>query len=58
MNDHVPIFSNKHYAFVIRENAQIHATVGQVTASDADKVSASSSFIIILMANSVKNCNT
>ncbi|XP_020621470.1 cadherin EGF LAG seven-pass G-type receptor 2-like [Orbicella faveolata] len=37
VNDHMPIFTNKYYSFVIRENAQIDATVGQVMASDADK---------------------
>ena len=47
MNDHSPIFTEKHYSFAIRENAQIDATVGQVTASDADKVSVSMAFILI-----------
>ena len=47
MNDHSPVFTGKH-SFVIRENAQIGATVGQVTASDADKVSVSEAFVLIL----------
>ena len=46
MNEHSPVFTNKHYSFVIRENAQTGVTVGQVTASDADKVSVSGAFIL------------
>lgn len=48
MNDHSPVFTDKYYSFVIRENTELGATVGQVTASDADKVSGKRAFILIL----------